>query len=70
MLVAKAALPEHATEAFTWSSTFLLAGIALGIATGGVLLESGNSRLVLGAASAAALAGAAGAGLGSRRFHK
>jgi MFS family permease len=70
MLVAKAAPPEHATEAFTWSSTFLLAGIALGIATGGVLLESGSSRLVLAAASAAALAGAAGAGLGLRLFHQ
>jgi MFS family permease len=70
MLVAKAALPEHATEAFTWSSTFLLAGISLGFATGGVLLANGSSRLVLGAASAAALAGAVAASSALRHFNK
>lgn len=39
MLVARIARPEHATEAFTWSSTALLTGVGVGIAAGGALLE-------------------------------
>lgn len=70
MLVAKAAPAEHSTEAFTWSATALLAGIALGVAAGGALLEGGTSRLVLGSASAAALAGALAAALGLGRLHQ
>jgi MFS family permease len=70
MLVAKSARPEHSTEAFTWSATALLAGVALGIAAGGGILESGNSRLVLAAATGAALAGALGAGRGLRHLHQ
>lgn len=58
MLIARTAPPEHSTEAFTWSATALIAGIALGIAAGGVFIAIGTSRLVLCAATGAALAGA------------
>ena len=68
MLVAKSAIPEHSTEAFTWSATALLAGVGLGVAAGGGILESGNSRLMLGTATASALAGALAAGIGLRHF--
>ena len=59
MLVARIASPEHATEAFTWSSTGLLAGVGIGMASGGWLVERWGS-------SAAFIAGAVvamGAGL-------
>ena len=70
MLVAKSAIPEHSTEAFTWSATALLAGVGLGVAAGGGILESGSSRLVLGTATASALAGALAAGMGLRHFQQ
>ena len=59
MLVAKLSRPEHSTEAFTWSSTALLAGVSSGLALGGFLLEHGRSSWALGAA--AGLSVAAGA---------
>jgi Major Facilitator Superfamily len=40
-LVAKSVSAEHATEGFTWSATALLAGIGVGLAGGGLLLEHG-----------------------------
>jgi len=58
MLVAKIARAEHSTEAFTWSSTGLLAGVGLGLAGGGALLEYARSPAVF--ATAAALSVAAG----------
>lgn len=59
MLVAKAARPEHATEAFTWSATGLLAGVGCGLALGGQLLEFARSPAAFaGAAAASLLAGA------------
>jgi len=58
MLVARIAIPEHATEAFTWSSTGLLAGVGIGLAGGGMLLESGTSALVLAAGAVTALVAA------------
>jgi len=54
MLVAKTAQAEHSTEAFTWSATGLLAGVGLGLAAGGLLLEAGSSAAVLATATAAA----------------
>ena len=39
MLVARNASSRHLTEAFTWSSTGLLAGVGAGIALGGWLIE-------------------------------
>ena len=59
MLVAKNSRPEHSTEAFTWSSTGLLAGVGAGLTIGGALLEYARSPAVF--ATAAALSLAAGA---------
>ena len=67
MLVAKTAKPEHVTEAFTWSTSALLAGIGLGMAAGGALVEWTGSPAALCAAGAAALVAAAAAGLVTRR---
>ena len=60
MLVAKTARPEHTTEAFTWSTSALLAGVGLGMALGGVLAESRGSAAAFAAAGAAALVAATG----------
>ena len=67
MLVAKTAKPEHTTEAFTWSSSALLVGVGLGMALGGVLVETWRSPASFAAAAAAALTAAAGALWLSRR---
>lgn len=58
MLVAKAVRAEHAAEAFTWSASALLAGVGLGLAGGGVLLEVYPSNASIAAAAASALFGA------------
>lgn len=55
MLVAKSSRPEHATEAFTWSSTGLLAGVGLGLTLGGVLLDFARSPAVFAAAATLSL---------------
>src|SRR6185503_1521662 len=52
MLAAKIALPEHATEAFTWTTSALLSGVGIGLAAGGALLEAFPSNAALGAAAA------------------
>lgn len=67
MLVAKTAKPEHTTEAFTWSSSALLAGVGLGMAFGGVLVETWHSPASFAAAGIAALTAAIGAIWLSRR---
>ncbi len=59
MLVAKSSRPEHSTEAFTWSSTGLLAGVGMGLTVGGALLEIAASPAVF--ATGAALSVGAGA---------
>jgi hypothetical protein len=59
MLVAKIGRTEHSTEAFTWSSTGLLAGVGFGLTGGGALLEYGRSPTVFAAAAALSI----GAGL-------
>jgi len=59
MLVAKIASPQHSTEAFTWSSTGLLAGVSSGIAIGGLILETSPSPAVFAASGAAAMMAAA-----------
>jgi MFS family permease len=55
MLVARIARPDHSTEAFTWSSTGLLAGVGLGLAGGGVLLEYVRSSTVFFTAAVLAI---------------
>ena len=59
MLVAKIARAEHSTEAFTWSSTSLLAGVGLGLTGGGALLEYAHSPAVFAVAATMSLAGGA-----------
>jgi hypothetical protein len=39
VLVSRLAPPQYATEAFTWSSCFILLGLGAGMALGGVLVE-------------------------------
>ena len=51
VLVSRLAPARYATEAFTWSSTFIVSGIGAGVAVGGALVES------TGLASAFALGG-------------
>lgn len=67
MLVAKTARPEQVTEAFTWSTSALLAGIGFGMAAGGALVEWGRSSAALCAGGAAALLAAAAAAFMARR---
>ena len=55
MLVARTASPEHMTEAFTWSSTGLLAGVGIGMAAGGWLVERWNSNAAFIAGAIAAI---------------
>ncbi|MEX2197653.1 MAG: MFS transporter [Burkholderiales bacterium] len=63
-LVARTVRVEFATEGFTWSATALLAGVSLGLAVGGLLLESGNvARLFWLAALVSVLAGLLSRGL-------
>ena len=59
MLVAKSVRAEHTAEAFTWSASALLAGVGLGLAGGGLLLESYRSNAAIAGAAASALLGAA-----------
>jgi MFS family permease len=58
VLVSRLAPSHYATEAFTWSSTFIVSGIGAGIATGGAIVESIGVRYVFatGAAIIAAMA--------------
>jgi len=63
MLVARTTRSEHSTEAFTWSTSALLAGVGIGLAAGGGLLEVFRSHAALAAAACSALLAAAGARL-------
>lgn len=56
MLVAKIARIQHSTEAFTWSSTGLLAGVGFGLTAGGALLEHARSPTVFASAAAISIA--------------
>ena len=55
MLAASIARAEHATEAFTWTTSALLSGVGIGLAAGGALLEVFPSTAALAAAACAAL---------------
>jgi predicted MFS family arabinose efflux permease len=55
MLAAKMARAEHATEAFTWTTSALLAGVGVGLAAGGALLEWLPSSAAFAAGACAAL---------------
>ena len=55
MIAAKITSPEHATEAFTWVTSALLAGVGIGLAAGGLLLEVLPAGAALAAGACAAL---------------
>lgn len=57
-LVAKSVRKEHATEGFTWSATALLAGVGLGLAGGGLLLEHAAVSTLFAVATLVCIAGA------------
>ena len=40
LLVTRIAPPRYATEAFTWSSTFIVTGLGIGMAVGGTIAET------------------------------
>ncbi|HVO90336.1 MAG TPA: MFS transporter [Casimicrobiaceae bacterium] len=61
MLVSSNAPSRYATEAFTWSATFIIAGVGAGMAFAGQLLERTNANTVFGAAAVAALVAASAA---------
>ena len=58
VLVSRLAPARYATEAFTWSSTFIVSGIGAGMAVGGAMVESVGLRptFAAGAAIMAAMA--------------
>lgn len=58
LLVTRIAPPKYATEAFTWSSTFIVSGLGLGMALGGALTEQLHPKapFVAGGALVAAMA--------------
>lgn len=61
MLVARLAPAKYATEAFTWSSTFIVSGLGMGMAVGGALIEAFGIRITfcIGAAMVLIMAAAA-----------
>jgi MFS family permease len=61
VLISRMAPQKYATEAFTWSSTFIVSGIGAGMAAGGALAETYTARtpFVIAALVMAAMAGLA-----------
>ncbi|MBI3715514.1 MAG: MFS transporter [Betaproteobacteria bacterium] len=61
LLVSRMAPAQYATEAFTWSSTFIVCGLGAGMALGGAMAEqmSAKAPFLLGSAIALAMAVAA-----------
>ena len=56
VLVSRFAPPKYATEAFTWSSTFIVSGIGAGMAVGGTLAEGAGLPTMFACAAALVLA--------------
>lgn len=56
VLVSRLAPPQYATEAFTWSSTFIVSGIGAGMAVGGMLAEGPGIPVMFAGAAALILA--------------
>jgi predicted MFS family arabinose efflux permease len=65
-LVAKTVRAEYSTEGFTWSATALLAGVGIGLALGGLLLEHARVATLFWTA---ALVGAVAALLAQSALH-
>ncbi|MBK6980490.1 MAG: MFS transporter [Betaproteobacteria bacterium] len=53
VLVSRLAPPRFITEAFTWSSTFIVAGLGAGMASGGWLIEAAGAKVPFLASAAA-----------------
>ena len=51
LLISANAPSRYATEAFTWSTTFLVGGLGAGHALGGSIVEAHGARAVFGAAA-------------------
>jgi predicted MFS family arabinose efflux permease len=66
LLISAKAPSRYATEAFTWSTTFLVGGLGAGHALGGRIVEGHGSRAVFAAAAGMAVAAAISA-LGVRQ---
>jgi len=58
LLISANAPSRYATEAFTWSTTFLVGGLGAGHALGGRIVEGYGARAVFGVAAGAAAAAA------------
>ncbi|MGH8801875.1 MAG: MFS transporter, partial [Casimicrobiaceae bacterium] len=61
MLIASCTPARHATEAFTWATTSIVAGLGAGNALGGLLLQHAGPAPVFAMSALAAAAAAAGA---------
>lgn len=61
VLVSRLAPPHYATEAFTWSSTFIVSGLGAGMAFGGWLIEAGGPKVPFLAGAAVMVAVSLGA---------
>jgi len=66
LLISTNAPSRYATEAFTWSTTFLVGGLGAGHALGGSIVQADSARSVFAVAAGAAAMAAIGA-LGVRR---
>lgn len=58
LMISRLAPPQYATEAFTWSSTFIVSGIGIGTAVAGWLIERHGVRAALAAGALTIAAGA------------
>ena len=68
LLISANAPSRYATEAFTWSTTFLVGGLGAGHALGGRILEAyGAPAVFVGAAAAALLAAISAVGVRQRK---
>ncbi len=56
VLVSRLAPAKYATEAFTWSSTFIVCGLGAGVALGGMLIELAGVKFAFAFAGAVMLA--------------
>jgi MFS family permease len=56
VLVSRYAPPKYATEAFTWSSTFIVSGLGFGMAMGGAIAETAGLAAMFATAAGLVLA--------------
>ena len=70
LLISTNAPSRYATEAFTWSTTFLVGGLGAGHALGGSIVQAEGARAVFAVAAGAAAMAAIGAlGVRQRKRH-